>query len=136
MVSCSLNYQMGLIIAVIAIQENTNRGKIMSAMLYKKYAARIEYSDEDNCFIGHIAGTNDIVGFHGESVRELHAAFEEAVEDYLSTCKKLGKSPQKLYSGRIMLRIPPAIHAKAARFAEAHGKSLNTWVAEVLDKAA
>jgi predicted HicB family RNase H-like nuclease len=68
------------------------RNKTMSTMLYKKYAAHIEYSDEDKCFIGHIAGINDIVGFHGESVAELHAAFEEAVEDYLLTCKKAGKS--------------------------------------------
>lgn len=40
----------------------------MNAMTYKGYAARIEYSDEDGCFIGHIAGIQDIVGFHGSSV--------------------------------------------------------------------
>lgn len=108
----------------------------MSAMLYKNYAARIEYSDEDNCFIGHVAGINDIIGFHGESVTELHEAFKEAVEDYIATCKKAHKAPQKPYSGHIMLRIPPETHARAAIFAEAHGKSLNAWVAEVLDKAA
>jgi predicted HicB family RNase H-like nuclease len=108
----------------------------MSTMIYKNYAARIEYSDEDHCFIGHIAGINDVVGFHGESVTELQAAFEEAVDDYLATCKKAGKLPQKPYSGHIMLRIPPEIHAKAAMLAEAHGKSLNMWVAEVIDKAA
>ena len=43
----------------------------MNIMSYKGYAARIEYSDEDGCFIGHIAGIRDIVGFHGESVSEL-----------------------------------------------------------------
>jgi predicted HicB family RNase H-like nuclease len=63
-------------------------GAAMNTMQYKGYAARIEYSDEDDCFIGHIAGINDIVGFHGDSVTELHAAFEEAVDDYLQTCKK------------------------------------------------
>jgi predicted HicB family RNase H-like nuclease len=108
----------------------------MSTMIYKNYAARIEYSDEDNCFIGHIAGINDIVGFHGESVKELHTAFEEAVNDYLTTCKKAGKSPQKPYSGHIMLRIPPEIHAKTAMLAEAHGKSLNAWVSELLAQTA
>ncbi len=107
----------------------------MSTMFYKNYAARIEYSDEDDCFIGHIAGINDIVGFHAESVKELHAAFEEAVNDYITTCKKIGKSPQKPYSGNVMLRIPPEIHARAAMLAEAHGKSLNSWVAEALSKA-
>jgi len=107
----------------------------MNIMKYKTYAARIEYSDEDDCFVGHIAGINDIVGFHGDSVSELHAAFKEAVDDYIKTCKKIGKSPQKPYSGNIMLRIPPEIHAKIAMMAEAQGKSLNSWVTELLNEA-
>jgi len=61
-------------------------------MTYKDYSAHIEYSDEDGCFIGHIAGIRDVVGFHGESVAELRAAFEEAVDDYLATCEKLNRS--------------------------------------------
>lgn len=108
----------------------------MSTMIYKNYAARIEYSDEDGCFIGHIAGINDIVGFHGESVTKLRTAFKEAVDDYLETCKKLNKPPQKPYSGHIMLRVSPEIHARVATVAEAHGKSLNAWASEVLAKTA
>lgn len=108
----------------------------MNTMIYNGYAARIEYSDEDDCFVGHIAGINDIVGFHGDSVSELHLAFEEAVDDYLQTCTKLGKNPQKPYSGRLLLRIPPEIHARAAMMAEAHGTSLNSWVTELLLKTA
>ena len=104
----------------------------MNTMNYKGYAARIEYSDEDDCLIGHIAGINDIVGFHANSVAELHTAFEEAVDDYLQTCKLAGRSPQKPYSGKIMLRVPPEIHARTAMMAEAHGKSLNSWVTELL----
>lgn len=104
----------------------------MNAMHYKGYSARIEYSEEDDCLIGHLAGINDIVGFHADSVAELHAAFEEAVDDYIQTCKKTGKSPQKPYSGKIMLRVPPEVHARAAMMAEAHGKSLNSWVTELL----
>lgn len=38
--------------------------------------------ENDECFIGHIAGIRDSVGFHGESVTALRAAFEEAVDDY------------------------------------------------------
>lgn len=107
----------------------------MSTMTYKGYAARIEYSDEDGCFIGHIAGIKDVVGFHGESVQELRAAFEEAVDDYLAACEKSGRAPQKPYSGRLMLRVPPEVHARAAMMAEAHGMSLNQWAAEVLSRA-
>ncbi|HSW94276.1 MAG TPA: type II toxin-antitoxin system HicB family antitoxin [Gammaproteobacteria bacterium] len=107
----------------------------MNIMRYKSYAACIEYSEEDDCFTGHIAGINDVVGFHGDSVSELHAAFEEAVDDYLATCKKAGRPPQKPYSGHIMLRVPPELHAKAAMMAEAQGKSLNLWVTELLLEA-
>ena len=107
----------------------------MSTMTYKGYAARIEYSDEDGCFVGRIAGIKDVVGFHAESVRELRAAFEEAVDDYLATCEKVGRAPQKPYSGKLMLRVPPEVHARAAMMAEAHGMSINQWAADVLSKA-
>jgi len=107
----------------------------MNTMTYKGYAARIEYSDEDGCFVGHIAGINDVVGFHGASVAELRAAFEEAVDDYLETCEKLNRSPQRPYSGKIMLRIPPEIHAAVATAAEVSGKSINQWAADTFAKA-
>ncbi len=107
----------------------------MNAMSYKGYLARIEYSDEDECFVGHIAGIRDVVGFHGESVDELRAAFEEAVDDYVETCERLNKKPQRPYSGKVMLRLEPSLHAKAAMYAEAQGKSLNAWAQEALQKA-
>lgn len=66
-----------------------------NSMLYQGYAARIEFSSEDECFIGHIAGIKDVIGFHGETVSELKAAFEDAVTDYLETCRAVGKAPQK-----------------------------------------
>ncbi len=53
-------------------------------MTYRGYVACIEYSDEDQCLIGHVAGIEDIVGFHGESMADLRTAFEEAVDDYLN----------------------------------------------------
>lgn len=107
----------------------------MNTMTFKGYAARIEYSDEDSCFVGRIAGIRDVVGFHAESVAELRSAFHEAVDDYLATCAKIGRPPQKPYSGKLMLRIPPEVHARAAMLAEANGKSLNQWAAEVLARA-
>jgi predicted HicB family RNase H-like nuclease len=104
-------------------------------MTYKGYAARIEYSDEDECFIGHIAGIQDVVGFHGDSVAALREAFEEAVNDYLETCEKLNRPPQKPYSGNLMLRVPPEIHAAVATAAEVSGKSINQWAADTFDRA-
>lgn len=108
----------------------------MKAMRYKGYAARVEYDDEDEIFFGRIVGIRDGVSFHSETVAGLKSAFREAVDDYIDTCKKIGKPPQKPYSGNLMLRVDPAVHSKVALAAEVAGKSLNQWGEEVLRKAA
>lgn len=90
----------------------------------------------DCLFIRHIAGIRDIVGLHSDSVFELRQAFEAAVDDYVATCEKLNRTPQRPYSGKVMLRIEPSIHAQIAMQAEAQGKSLNTWAQEALLRAA
>jgi predicted HicB family RNase H-like nuclease len=107
----------------------------MKGMSYKGYFAKIEFDPDDHIFVGHIIGIRDIVGFHGESVKELETAFHEAVDSYLAACEELGQKPNKPYSGNLMLRIPIEVHAAVAAAAEASGKSINQWVAGVLDSA-
>ena len=106
----------------------------MKGMNHKGYYAKVEFDSEDHIFVGHIVGIRDVVGFHGESVSELETAFREAVDDYLAACKKIGQEPNKPYSGNLMLRIPAEIHGAVAAAAEASGKSINQWAAEVLKK--
>ena len=105
-------------------------------MRFKGYAAQISYSDNDACFVGHIAGIADIVGFHADNVAELRAAFEEAVTDYLATCEKAGRNPQKPASGKLMLRAPPEVHVSALVAAQVKGQSLNQWASNALRDAA
>jgi predicted HicB family RNase H-like nuclease len=107
-----------------------------NTMIYKGYSARIEYDDGDGIFTGRIAGIRDGVGFHADTVDGLRNAFHEAVEDYIDTCAKIGKEPQKAFSGQVMFRVSPEVHRKAALAAELAGKSLNQWAEEVLDRAA
>ena len=77
-----------------------------------------------------------IVGFHGSTVDELKAAFVEAVRDYIETCKEAGKAPEKPLSGKLMVRVRPEVHAKAALAAQLTGKSLAQWADEALDRQA
>lgn len=107
-----------------------------NVMNYNGYSARIEFDSEDEILFGRIAGINDVVGFHADSVASLKDAFHEAVDDYLETCAKVGKEPQKPYSGKMMFRVDPAVHRKAAIAAELSGKSLNQWAEEALEEAA
>jgi predicted HicB family RNase H-like nuclease len=107
----------------------------MNVMRYKDYSARVEFDDEDGILFGKIAGIRDGVSFHADNVADLRTAFHDAVDDYLETCAKLGKTPDRPYSGNMMFRVSPEIHAKAAIAAELAGKSLNEWGAEVLSRA-
>ena len=108
----------------------------MSTMSYRGYVARIEYDDADGVFFGRLAGIRDRVGFHADTVLDLRSAFHEAVEDYIKTCAKIGKKPQRPYSGQIMVRVDPQVHANAALAAELSGKSLAKWTEEKLRAAA
>ena len=108
----------------------------MSLMQHRGYSARVEFDDEDGVFFGRIAGIADGVTFHATTVDGLRAAFREAVDDYVTTCAMMGKAPQKAFSGKLMLRVDPAVHANAVLAAELAGKSLNQWGQEVIAKAA
>ena len=65
---------------------------------YKDYVASIHFSSVDEVFYGKILGIDDLISFEGASVKELKKSFQEAVEDYLETCKELGKDPNKTYN--------------------------------------
>lgn len=107
----------------------------MNTMIYKGFAARIEYSEEDGCFVGHLAGIRDIVGFDGKSVTELRKQFRKAVDDYLWGCEQLGSEPNKPFSGRLLLRVPADLHARASVAAKVKGMSLNQWAKHAIEQA-
>ena len=62
---------------------------------------------------------------------------QQAAQKFLlQTCARIGKPPQRAFSGQVMFRVRPDVHGKAALAAELSGKSLNQWAEEVLDRAA
>lgn len=63
-----------------------------TTMTWKGYVARIDHDEADGILT---AGIHDRVGFHTDTVEGLRAAFHEAVEDYLETCARIDKDPQK-----------------------------------------
>lgn len=99
---------------------------------YKGYRAAVAFDADDAILTGRIAGINDVVGFHAEDARGLVAAFHEAVDDYVETCAKIGKPAEKTYSGRVMVRISPEVHARSALAAQLSGVSLNQFSEQAL----
>lgn len=45
---------------------------------------------------------------------EIKTAFEEAVDDYVETCKEVNKKPEKSFKGSFNVRIPSELHKDAA----------------------
>ena len=68
---------------------------MISYMGYKGYIGSLEYSQEDSLLYGSIAGIKDSVSYHGYSMDELQAVFEEAVDDYLEMCNAEGLEPNR-----------------------------------------
>jgi predicted HicB family RNase H-like nuclease len=108
----------------------------MNLLSYKGYTAAVEFDADDLLLAGRIAGINDVVGFHGGNAEEIVAAFQEAVDDYLETCAAIGKAPEKAYSGKLLIRTDPSVHAQAALAATIEGISLNQFAERALKDSA
>ena len=104
-------------------------------MDYKGYRAAVSYNDEAGVFHGEVIGTRDVITFEGTSVEQLRKEFRFSIDDYLAVCAERGRQPDKPFSGKIPLRVAPEIHRAASAAAKAAGKSLNAWLAEMVEQA-
>lgn len=103
-------------------------------MKYKGYTGHVEYDDEAKIFHGEVLGIKDVVTFQGTTVDEIEQAFKDSVDDYLAFCAERGEEPDKPFSGKFNLRIPPELHAKLSIAAQLQGESLNNYIAKALNK--
>lgn len=102
-------------------------------MKYKGYRATISYDEDDRIFVGEVFGISDSLNFHGRSIDELEESFHDSVDNYLEICEKIGKKPQKEYSGTFNVRTTPILHEKAAEYAAVNGITLNQAISRALE---
>jgi predicted HicB family RNase H-like nuclease len=105
-----------------------------NTMRYKEYIGSVNYDDEDEIFHGKLEFINDSVLFEGSTVEELKRMFHEAVDEYIATCKEMGKATQKPFKGVFNVRVKPELHQQAAIIAAKKGMPLNQVVAEALSQ--
>ena len=108
----------------------------MNTMTYRGYTAHMDFDTEDKIIVGRVIDIDDIITFHGTSVAEFESAFKTAVDGYIHACEQLGQTADKPASGRLMLRVNPAVHAAAVKASARSGQSLNKWAEKVLGQAA
>ena len=64
-------------------------------LAYRGYFGSFNRSIEDKCYYGKILHITDLVLYGADTSDEMQKEFENAVDNYLSACKKIKKEPNK-----------------------------------------
>lgn len=104
-----------------------------------RYTKMVEWSDEDQCFIGRCPELMG-GGVHGDDEVKVYAELCRAVEEMIEILHADGdRLPEPLaarkFSGRFVLRLEPVLHRRLAAKAVAAGESLNSFCVKTLTKA-
>jgi len=73
-----------------------------------------------------------MITFEAESVGELEQAFHDSVDDYLEFSAELGREPERSFSGKFNVRVPPDLHRRIVYRAELDNMSMNSWFVRTL----
>ena len=99
------------------------------------YKAVIAYDPQTNLFRGEFVNLNGGADFYAADVKSLQREGKLSLKVFLDMCREDKVEPRKSYSGKLMVRLPAEVHAKAAASAASEGKSLNTWLTDVVAQA-
>lgn len=66
----------------------------MDILKYKAYEGTAEPDAQRGVWRGKILMTGDLVTYEARTREQLQGEFEAAVDDYLETCRELGREPQ------------------------------------------
>jgi predicted HicB family RNase H-like nuclease len=103
-----------------------------------RYLKIVEWSSEDGCYVGRCPELM-FGGVHGKDEKKVFAELCEVIDEWAARAKAdMEELPEgmagKKYSGKFNLRLGASLHERLALAALKEGKSLNNYVAEVLEK--
>lgn len=105
----------------------------MTILKYKDFEGTAEVDIDLGVCRGKLLFIDDLVTYQADSPKQLQGEFEAAVDDYLETCRLVGKAPQRPFRGLFNVRVPPALHRQAALRAVSDGIALNEVVVRAMD---
>ena len=105
---------------------------MMNVMEINGVKAVIAFDPEINMFRGEFVGLNGGADFYSTDIDGLRREGETSLKVFFDMCAEEGVSPYRKTSGRLNLRLSQELYDKAATLANASGKSLNAWIADVI----
>jgi predicted HicB family RNase H-like nuclease len=109
----------------------------MATLLYKGFTATLEIIPDGDIILGRLEGIPDTITFAAKTPAQVPIQFGHAVDEYLESCKKIGRVPARPYSGKIQLRVSPSLHAAIAHVVKLEGLgSIQNLGKALLQKAA
>lgn len=100
------------------------------------HKALVSYDPEIRMMRGEFLELNGGADFYAADVARLEAEGRVSLNVFLDMCAEKNIEPMRKFSGRFNLRLAPGVHKAAVIASGAEGKSLNEWVAAVIEKAA
>lgn len=97
--------------------------------------AAVYYDPKHDMFRGEFVKLSSRVVFSSRDIGGLLRQGEVALDAFFDKCRANGTEPQQAYSGELVLRIHPGLHAELAARAFASGKTVNQWLAELIEQA-
>ncbi|NOQ81229.1 MAG: toxin-antitoxin system HicB family antitoxin [Methylophaga sp.] len=104
-----------------------------------KYLKIVEWSEEDDCYIGHCPSLM-MGGVHGQDEAQVYKELCSVVEEWISIYKKDGEllpkaTAGKKYSGKFNLRLGESLHEQLSIDALIAGESLNSYCIKRLEQS-
>jgi predicted HicB family RNase H-like nuclease len=101
-----------------------------------QYLKLVEWSDEDQCFIGRVPGFA-LGGVHGKNEKKVYERLCKLVDEWVKIYEEEGAQlPQptagKQYSGKFNLRVGEELHERLAIESMKVSESLNSYCVRIL----
>jgi len=106
---------------------------VTATLEHKGYLGSIEPDVADGTIYGRVINIDGGLMYEGQTIAELAENMRGGVDAYLELCAENGVEPRAPYSGKVALRIDPALHARVATIASRDGVSINQVLVDAVE---
>jgi predicted HicB family RNase H-like nuclease len=99
------------------------------------HKAVVSLDPEIGLLRGEFLGLNGGADFYGASIESLREEGAISLQVFLEMCAEKKIEPYRQFSGKFNLRLDPKLHEAAVVAARVEDKSLNEWIADVIEEA-